>query len=43
MTDKIGASGLILNEPLLWEKGKKGMRADTEGVAEYLAENSEAL
>jgi len=24
MTDKIGASGLILNEPLLWEKGKKG-------------------
>jgi glycine dehydrogenase subunit 2 len=24
MTDKIGASGLVLNEPLLWEKGKKG-------------------
>ena len=24
MNDKIGTSGLILNEPLLWEKGKKG-------------------
>jgi len=26
MTEKTGASGLILNEPLLWEKGKKGRR-----------------
>lgn len=29
--------------PAGWAKGKKGMRADTEGVAEYLAENSESL
>ncbi len=27
MTEKAGASGLIFNEPLLWEKGKKGRRA----------------
>jgi len=26
MTEKAGASGLIFNEPLLWEKGKKGRR-----------------
>jgi len=26
MTELPGASGLILNEPLLWEKGKKGRR-----------------
>ncbi len=27
MTEKAGASGLIFNEPLLWEKGKKGRMA----------------
>ena len=27
MSDFPGSSGLILNEPLLWEKGKKGRRA----------------
>ncbi len=26
MTDTLGTSGLILNEPLLWEKGKKGRK-----------------
>ncbi len=26
MTNKAGTSGLILNEPLLWEKGKKGRK-----------------
>ena len=24
MTELMGTTGLILNEPLLWEKGKKG-------------------
>ena len=24
MTDTLGTTGLILNEPLLWEKGRKG-------------------
>jgi glycine dehydrogenase subunit 2 len=24
MKESLGANGLILNEPLLWEKGKKG-------------------
>ncbi|MBW2118406.1 MAG: aminomethyl-transferring glycine dehydrogenase subunit GcvPB [Deltaproteobacteria bacterium] len=26
MTESLGTTGLILNEPLLWEKGKKGRR-----------------
>ena len=26
MTELIGTTGLVLNEPLLWEKGKKGRR-----------------
>lgn len=29
--------------PAGWQKGKKGMKADAKGVAEYLAENAEAL
>lgn len=29
--------------PAGWNKGKKGMKADAEGVASYLAENSKAL
>ena len=29
--------------PAGWNKGDKGMRADTQGVAEYLAENAESL
>jgi len=26
MTDVLGTTGLILNEPLLWDKGKRGRR-----------------
>ena len=26
MKERVGTTGLILNEPLLWEKGKKGRR-----------------
>ena len=26
MSEEIGTTGLILNEPLLWERGKKGRR-----------------
>ena len=26
MNDSLGTTGLILNEPLLWEKGKQGRR-----------------
>ncbi len=29
--------------PAGWNKGDKGMKADTQGVAEYLAENAEKL
>jgi peroxiredoxin (alkyl hydroperoxide reductase subunit C) len=29
--------------PAGWQKGDKGMKADTKGVAEYLAENAEKL
>lgn len=29
--------------PAGWNKGKKGMKADAEGVASYLAENAKAL
>ena len=29
--------------PAGWQKGDKGMKADTQGVAEYLAENAEKL
>jgi len=29
--------------PAGWNKGDKGMRADTRGVADYLAENADAL
>lgn len=29
--------------PAGWQKGSKGMKADAKGVAEYLAENAEAL
>ena len=29
--------------PAGWKKGKKGMKASTEGVAKYLAENAAAL
>jgi peroxiredoxin 2/4 len=29
--------------PAGWQKGKKGMKADAKGVAEYLSENAEAL
>lgn len=29
--------------PAGWQKGKKGMKADAKGVAEYLKENAEAL
>jgi peroxiredoxin (alkyl hydroperoxide reductase subunit C) len=29
--------------PAGWNKGKKGMKADTKGVAEYLAEEAESL
>ena len=29
--------------PAGWKKGDKGMKADTDGVATYLAENAENL
>jgi len=29
--------------PANWEKGKEGMKADAEGVAEYLAKHAEEL
>ena len=29
--------------PAGWQKGDEGMKASTEGVAEYLAKNSEKL
>ena len=29
--------------PAGWNKGKKGMKPDAKGVAEYLAENSKDL
>ena len=29
--------------PAGWNKGDKGMKADTKGVAEYLAENADKL
>jgi peroxiredoxin (alkyl hydroperoxide reductase subunit C) len=29
--------------PAGWNKGSKGMKADTKGVAAYLAENADAL
>lgn len=29
--------------PAGWQKGKKGMNASPEGVAQYLAENAQAL
>ncbi|RMH36342.1 MAG: peroxiredoxin, partial [Gammaproteobacteria bacterium] len=29
--------------PAGWQKGKKGMKADPQGVAEYLAEEADKL
>ena len=37
MNDFLGTSGLILNEPLLWEKGKKGRRGMSMAEADVPA------